>query len=167
MIARALIHEPRVLFLDEPTAGLDPQARLALWDTLRQVHAQGRTIIMTTHYMEEADQLCDRIAILDHGKLLALDTPAKLKEQAPGDTIVDVVLDSDAEPLVAAARATAGVRHAEARGPMLRVYAARVGEAVPAILALAEAHGRTVNDIHISRPSLETLFITLTGRKLT
>lgn len=166
MIARALIHEPRVLFLDEPTVGLDPQARLAFWDVLRDVHRQGRTIVMTTHYMEEADQLCDRIAIVDRGKLLALDTPARLKEQAPGDTIVDVILDRGADPLVAAATTAAGVSRAEARGPMLRVYTGRVGEAVPAILALAEAGGHTVNDIHLSRPSLETLFISLTGRKL-
>ncbi len=166
MIARALIHEPSVLFLDEPTAGLDPQARLALWDTLREVRAQGRTIVMTTHYMEEADQLCGRIAIIDRGKLLALDTPANLKAKAPGDTIVDVILDAGAEPLVEAARSNHGVTRAEARGPMLRVYTARVGETVPAILALAEAKGCTVNDIHLSRPSLETLFISLTGRKL-
>ncbi|MCU1349762.1 MAG: transporter related protein, partial [Acidobacteria bacterium] len=87
MIARALIHEPQVIFLDEPTVGLDPQARLSLWEILRELHAQGRTIVMTTHYMEEADQLCDRLAIVDHGKLLALDTPARLKAQAPGDTL--------------------------------------------------------------------------------
>ena len=166
MIARALIHEPRVLFLDEPTVGLDPQARLAFWDVLREVHAQGRTIIMTTHYMEEADQLCDRIAIMDRGKLLALDTPAKLKEKAPGDTIVDVTLGADSTPLLAEAQSAAGVTRAEARGPVLRVFTSRVGEAVPAILALAESRGHTVTDIQLSRPSLETLFISLTGRKL-
>ena len=166
MIARALIHEPRVLFLDEPTVGLDPQARLAFWDVLREVHAQGRTIVMTTHYMEEADQLCDRIAIMDRGKLLALDTPAKLKEKAPGDTMVDLTLDGEATPLVAEAQTAAGVNRVEARGPVLRVFASRVGEAVPAILAIAESRGCSVNDIHLSRPSLETLFISLTGRKL-
>ncbi len=76
MIARALLHEPQVVFLDEPTVGLDPQARLAFWDILRGLHAEGRTIVMTTHYMEEADQLCERIAIIDRGVLLACDTPA-------------------------------------------------------------------------------------------
>src|SRR5439155_8342103 len=101
MIARALSHEPRVVFLDEPTVGLDPQARLALWDILRDLHKQGRTIIMSTHYMEEADQLCDRLAILDRGKLLALDTPSNLKAKAPGDTIVEVSFDGDATPVVA------------------------------------------------------------------
>jgi ABC-2 type transport system ATP-binding protein len=81
MIARALIHEPQILFLDEPTVGLDPSARQGLWAILRELHGQGRTIIMTTHYMEEADQLSDRVALIDRGKLLALDTPAALKAQ--------------------------------------------------------------------------------------
>ena len=166
MIARALMHDPRVLFLDEPTVGLDPQARLAFWDVLREVHAQGRTIVMTTHYMEEADQLCDRIAIIDRGKLLALDTPAKLKQQAPGDTVVDIDLSGAAQPLVAAAAQAPGVTRAEPRGNALRVFTKRIGESVPAILAIADSNGCAVNDIHISRPSLETLFISLTGRKL-
>jgi len=166
MIARALIHEPRVLFLDEPTVGLDPQARLALWDVLRDLHRQGRTIVMTTHYMEEADQLCDRLAIIDRGKLLALDTPARLKSQAPGDTLVEVTFDADAEPLADAARGIPGVSRAEARGPLLRVYGQRAGEIIPALIAAADANGRTVRDVHLSRPSLETLFISLTGRKL-
>jgi ABC-2 type transport system ATP-binding protein len=89
MIARALIHEPRVIFLDEPTVGLDPQARLGLWEILRSLHADGRTIVMTTHYMEEADQLCDRLAIIDHGALLALDTPVALKARVPGGGTLD------------------------------------------------------------------------------
>src|SRR5213075_1597627 len=105
MIVRALMHEPDVLFLDEPTVGLDPQARLGLWEILRSLHSQGRTIVMTTHYMEEADQLCDRLAIIDHGKLLALDTPARLKAQAPGETIVEVMFDADASATADAVRA--------------------------------------------------------------
>src|SRR6185369_13647877 len=92
MIARALIHEPEILFLDEPTVGLDPQARLALWDILLALHRQGRTIIMTTHYMEEADRLCDRLAIIDRGKLLALDSPVGLRARAPGGTLIEVTL---------------------------------------------------------------------------
>jgi ABC-2 type transport system ATP-binding protein len=166
MIARALIHEPLVIFLDEPTVGLDPQARLALWDILRDLHGQGRTIVMTTHYMEEADQICDRLAIIDQGKLLALDTPSRLKAQAPGDTLVEVTFDGDAAPVAEPARGVAGVSGAEARGPLLRVYSARGGEIIPALIDAGEAHGRTVRDIHLSRPSLETLFISLTGRKL-
>jgi ABC-2 type transport system ATP-binding protein len=166
MIARALMHEPRVIFLDEPTVGLDPQARLALWDVLRDLHTRGRTIVMTTHYMEEADQLCDRIAIIDQGTLLALDTPANLKAQAPGDTLIEVAFDGAADPLTAEVSALPGISKAEARGPLLRVYSARAGEVIPALIAAGEGRGLTVRDIQLSRPSLETLFISLTGRKL-
>jgi len=167
MIARALSHDPQVLFLDEPTVGLDPQARLGLWDILRDLHAHGRTIVMTTHYMEEADRLCDRLAIIDHGKLLALDTPAALRAQAPGETIIDVTFDAAVDALVAQAQNVDGVSRAEARGPIMRVYSSRAGEVIPALLAIGESHGLTVRDIHLERPSLETLFISLTGRKLT
>lgn len=167
MIARALIHEPRVVFLDEPTVGLDPAARLGLWEILRELHAQGRTIVMTTHYMEEADQLCDRIAIIDQGALLALDTPAVLRAQAPGGTLVELTLDGDAEPLADVARAVPGVERVEALGPVLRAYSPRGGEPIPALIAAAEGAGRAVKDITLARPSLETLFISLTGRKLT
>lgn len=166
MIARALSHDPQVVFLDEPTVGLDPQARLALWDILRDLHAHGRTIVMTTHYMEEADRLCDRLAIIDQGKLLALDTPAALRAKAPGETIIDVTFDASVDPLVAEAQQVGGVSRAEARGVMLRVYSGRAGEVIPGLLAIGEARGLTVRDIHLERPSLETLFISLTGRKL-
>src|SRR5262245_5762694 len=141
MIARALTHDPRVVFLDEPTVGLDPQARLGLWDILRELHAQGRTIVMTTHYMEEADQLCDRLAIIDHGKLLALDTPARLKVQAPGETIIEVTFDAEAGAVVDAARALDGVSKAEGRGNVLRVFSRRGGEIIPALIVAGDANG--------------------------
>jgi len=166
MIARALMHEPEILFLDEPTVGLDPQARLALWDVLRDLHDKGRTIVMTTHYMEEADRLCERVAIIDRGHLLALDTPARLKEQAPGGTLIELMLDGDAAPAAASAATVSGVARAEAKGDVLRAYAARGGEAIPALIRCAEQAGRGVHDIHLAPPSLETLFISLTGRKL-
>jgi len=166
MIARALTHDPRVIFLDEPTVGLDPQARLSLWDILRELHRQGRTIVMSTHYMEEADQLCDRLAIIDQGKLLALDTPSRLKAQAPGDTLVEVTFDVDAQSVVDAALALDSVSRAEARGSLLRVFSRRGGEIIPALIGAGDARGLSVRDIHLSRPSLETLFISLTGRKL-
>jgi ABC-2 type transport system ATP-binding protein len=166
MIARALIHEPRVLFLDEPTVGLDPQARLALWDILRALHAEGRTIIMTTHYMEEADRLCERVAIMHQGRLLALDTPQQLKSRAPGGTLVELVLDGDATAVAIRARQRPGVGSAEAQGSVLRIYADRGGELIPTLIRDAGDEGREVRDIHLSPPSLETLFISLTGRKL-
>ena len=166
MIARALIHEPAVIFLDEPTVGLDPQARLSLWRILRDLHGQGRTIVMTTHYMEEADQLCERVAIIDRGELLALDTPERLKARAPGGTLIELRLDSDAESAAPEARRVPGVFRVEAQDGTLRAYSTRGGEAIPALIDVAERTGRTVQDIHLLRPSLETLFISLTGRKL-
>ena len=166
MIARALVHEPRVIFLDEPTVGLDPQARLALWEILRALHAEGRTIVMTTHYMEEAEQLCARVAIVDRGKLLACDAPDALKKQAPGGTLVELTLDGDAAPAREAARAVAGVLDATTAGAVLRVYHPGGGEAVARLIAVVQATGRQVTNIRLVQPNLETLFLSLTGRKL-
>jgi ABC-2 type transport system ATP-binding protein len=166
MIARALIHEPQILFLDEPTVGLDPQARLALWEILRNLHGEGRTIVMTTHYMEEADRLCERVAIIDRGRLLALDSPTHLKAMAPGGTLVELTLDGDASLAADKARALPGVLRSEAQRELLRAYADRPGETISNLIKVAEMSGRTVLNIHLAPPSLETLFISLTGRKL-
>ncbi|HET7189596.1 MAG TPA: ATP-binding cassette domain-containing protein, partial [Gemmatimonadaceae bacterium] len=166
MIARALIHQPDVIFLDEPTVGLDPQARLALWDVLRDLHRQGRTIVMTTHYMEEADQLCDRLAIVDKGKLLALDTPTALKARAPGGTMIELTLDGDAQDAASRATALSGVSKAEALGDVLRVHSSAGGRIISNVIEAAEQAGRHVRNIALEEPSLETLFISLTGRKL-
>jgi ABC-2 type transport system ATP-binding protein len=166
MIVRALMHEPDIIFLDEPTVGLDPQARLDLWDILRGLHERGRTIVMTTHYMDEADRLCDRLAIVDQGKLLALDTPRALKAKAPGGTMLELVLDGDAMPAAELAEAMQGVSKVEAKDGILRAYSTRGGQILPGLIETAESTGRTVTDIHLLQPSLETLFVSLTGRKL-
>jgi ABC-2 type transport system ATP-binding protein len=166
MIARALIHEPDVLFLDEPTVGLDPQARLDLWGILRDLHNQGRTIVMTTHYMEEADRLCDRIAIVDRGKLLALDTPGRLKERAPGGTLIELHIDADAARLTDSVSALDGVLRAEAQGNVLRAFSDRGGRIISPLIQLVEDTGLHVRNIGLTEPSLETLFVSLTGRKL-
>ena len=112
MVARAIFHRPAVLFMDEPTAGLDPQSRLALWEILGELHAAGQTILLTTHYMEEADQLCNRVAIIDHGKILALDSPSALKRSVGADTIVTVKSSADPAALAntspASSRASPG-----------------------------------------------------------
>ncbi len=167
MIVRALMHEPDIIFLDEPTVGLDPQARLDLWEILRDLHRGGRTIVMTTHYMDEADRLCDRLAIIDEGRLLALDTPRSLKSKAPGETLLELVLDGDASIAVEKSRAIAGLSRVEARDTTLRAYSAAGGRPLPAFIEAAESSGRTVKDIRLLQPSLETLFVSLTGRKLT
>ena len=166
MIVRALMHEPEIMFLDEPTVGLDPQARLDLWEILRDLHNRGRTIVMTTHYMDEADRLCDRLAIIDRGKLLALDTPRKLKSKAPGGTLIELVLDGDATAAGEMAASIDGINRVEAKDGMLRVHSSRGGQTLPALIEAAESSGRTVTDIHLLQPSLETLFVSLTGRKL-
>jgi ABC-2 type transport system ATP-binding protein len=166
MIARALIHQPQVIFLDEPTVGLDPQARLDLWDILRELHAQGRTIVMTTHYMDEADRLCERLAIVDQGRLPAVDAPDALKAIAPGGTLVELTLDGDAADAARHAGRVAGLTRAEASGPTLRAYSDREGAVIPALIEAVAAAGRSVRNISLAPPSLETLFVSLTGRKL-
>jgi len=166
MIVRALMHEPDIIFLDEPTVGLDPQARLDLWEILRDLHRRGRTIVMTTHYMDEADRLCDRLAIIDRGKLLALDTPRALKSKAPGGTLIELVLDGDSAPAAKIAETIDGITHVEAKNGLVRVQSNRGGQMLPALIEAAESTGRTVTDIHLLQPSLETLFVSLTGRKL-
>ncbi len=166
MIVRALMHEPDIMFLDEPTVGLDPQARLDLWEILRDLHNRGRTIVMTTHYMDEADRLCDRLAIIDRGNLLALDTPQALKARAPGGTLIELVLDGDAMAAAEIAETIDGVSRVEANDGVLRAHSTRGGQLLPALIEAAETAGRTVKDIHLLQPSLETLFVSLTGRKL-
>ena len=166
MIVRALMHEPDIIFLDEPTVGLDPQARLDLWEILRDLHRRGRTIVMTTHYMDEADRLCDRLAIIDQGKLLALDTPRALKSRAPGGTMLELVLDGDAAAAVDKAKAIDGLTRVDARDSTLRGYSDLGGRLLPAFIEAAESSGRSVRDIRLLQPSLETLFVSLTGRKL-
>src|SRR3954447_4665093 len=109
MVARSIMHRPAVLFLDEPTAGLDPQSRLSLWEAVHELNEAGQTILLTTHYMEEADQLCQRVAIMDHGRILALDTPAGLKRSVDADTVVTVAADRDAATLAAAFGSIEGV----------------------------------------------------------
>ncbi len=166
MISRALLHEPRVIFLDEPTVGLDPQARLALWGILRDLHAQGRTIVMTTHYMQEADELCDRLAIVDRGKLLALDTPSRLRLQAPGSTLIDLTVEGDVAAAAILCRGLGGVQRVDDAPGGLRAYSDRGGELIPALIHAVEEAGCRVQNINLSKPSLETLFVALTGRKL-
>ena len=166
MIARALIHEPQVIFLDEPTVGLDPQTRLTLWDILRSLHAERRTIVMTTHYMEEADKLCDRIAIVDRGELLELDTPRALKERAPGGTLIELTLGGEPDGVVEAVSTVDGVLRAELTGQLLRVYSDRGGRVISPVIQAAEDRGLAVTNISLTEPSLETLFVSRTGRKL-
>ncbi|MFI5046860.1 MAG: ATP-binding cassette domain-containing protein [Acidimicrobiia bacterium] len=167
MVARAIMHRPDTLFLDEPTAGLDPQSRLALWEILGELHRAGQTVLLTTHYMEEADQLCDRLAIVDHGRLLALGTPAELKASTGADTIVTVSASGDLDALAAALRDRVSGAQQAARVDSTVVLEVRgVQGVIPSVFGAAEAAGFDVTDISVSEPSLETVFINLTGKEL-
>ncbi|MCA1824158.1 MAG: ATP-binding cassette domain-containing protein [Mycobacteriales bacterium] len=166
MIARALVHRPRILFLDEPTSGIDPQTRLALWDILRDLHAAGQTILLTTHYMEEADELCERLAIIDHGRILALGTPAELKKSLGADTVITVHLASAPDALVTKVRKLPAVHRVDVDEETMRVYASETQGLLAKIVGLASRSGTGVVDASSQPPTLEAVFLSLTGREL-
>jgi len=164
MIARALMHQPVVLFLDEPTTGLDPQSRLFLWDRVAELRAAGTTILLTTHDMAEADRLCDRIAIVDHGERIALDTPDGLRALLPGGHGVEVVLRTSSDPVAAFEPLGTAESVALDDGQWrVRCFAdVELGD----VIAAAERHGAQVLDVHRLEGSLEDVFVHLTGREL-
>jgi ABC-2 type transport system ATP-binding protein len=167
MMARAIFHRPAVLFLDEPTAGLDPQSRLALWEILGELNEAGQTILLTTHYMEEAEQLCDRVAIMDHGKILALDTPPALKQSVGADTIVTVKADGDTQALAERlSEEVDGVRKTRLIDGGVELHVTGPERLVPRVVNAAESGGFDLVDLSVSEPSLETVFISLTGKEL-
>jgi len=191
MLARALMHSPDILFLDEPTNSLDPQSRLFLWDRIRWLKEQGTTILLTTHDMEEADQLCERIAIMDKGRILVLDTAAELKKLVPGGTCLELRVHvpqhvsvggahseaQETSSVLTVLRGIPGATKVEEVSPpedeegaqgiqVFRLYAEDAGSLViGATQAVMEA-GAEIRDLHIARPSLEDVFIYLTGRNL-
>jgi ABC-2 type transport system ATP-binding protein len=167
MAARAVMHRPQVLFLDEPTAGLDPQSRIALWEILRELHVGGQTIVLTTHYMEEADDLCDRLAIIDQGRILSLDTPQGLKRSVGADTVVTVTADGDLDQLGHVLRgALSGTTSATVARGKLQLGVVSADGVLPAVLNAADDAGYTVRDLSVDVPSLEDVFIKLTGKEL-
>ena len=166
LFARAVAHRPDVLFLDEPTSGLDPQSRLALWEILGQIHREGQTIVLTTHFMEEADKLCQRVAIMDHGRILALDTPAGLKRTVGGDAIVRVQAGEQPERLGAHLRDLEGVTGTAVLGGTVQLTVRGSAGVLPRVIQAAEAGGFPVHDVSLDEPTLETVFINLTGKDL-
>ena len=166
MVARAVMHRPSILFLDEPTAGLDPQSRIALWEILGELHRDGQTILLTTHYMEEADQLCDRLAILDRGKLLALGTPAELKESVGAATIVTVSAAGDLNALARLLEAAIDGSVGRVVDRTIRLSVASVQGVLPTVVQVADRGGHDVFDLSVREPTLETVFINLTGKEL-
>ena len=170
-IARAMMHDPQVLFLDEPSAGLDPQTRLLLWDIIREYNQRGKTILLTTHNMEEADALCQRLAIIDHGRNIALGTPGELKASVPGGYLLRLCFGRQSPELLKRLQNLAGVREVRAHPDAAAdssadVYADRGGSLVSEIANLASGASIELCDVHISEPSLENLFLHHTGRSL-
>src|SRR5579864_8311473 len=159
-IARAMMHDPQVLFLDEPSAGLDPQTKLLLWEIIREYNQTGKTILLTTHNMDEADTLCHRIAIIDHGHVIAEGTPAELKASIPGGYLLRLRFGNQTPGLLQGLLALAGVREVQTTDSTgAHVYADRGGSLVPEIASLAATTGAELLDVHISEPSLENLFL--------
>jgi ABC-2 type transport system ATP-binding protein len=166
-IARAMMHDPQVLFLDEPSAGLDPQTRLLLWQIVRDYNRLGKTILLTTHNMEEADELCHRLAIIDHGHIIALGTPRELKSSIPGGYLLRLRFDKTGDGLIDRLKALPGVTEVRPVDPAgVDVYAGRGGALISDVVAQASAVGVELCDVHISEPSLENLFLHHTGRSL-
>jgi ABC-2 type transport system ATP-binding protein len=166
-IARAMMHDPQVLFLDEPSAGLDPQTRLLLWEIVREYNQSGKTILLTTHNMEEADALCKRLAIIDHGRVIALGTPQELKASVPGGYLLRLRFGVPSPDLLQRFRGLIGVREVRSTdGNGADLYADRGGSLVAEVASLASGAGVELCDVHISEPSLENLFLHHTGRSL-
>jgi ABC-2 type transport system ATP-binding protein len=165
-IARAMMHDPQVLFLDEPSAGLDPQTRILLWEIIRDYHQCGKTVVLTTHNMEEADALCERVAIVDHGKVIALGTPQELKASIPGGYVLRVRFANQSDELNSRLSSLNGVREVREADGGADIYADRGGSLISEIANLAAATGSELSDVHILEPSLENLFLHHTGRSL-
>ncbi|MDZ5441945.1 ATP-binding cassette domain-containing protein [Micromonospora sp. 4G57] len=165
-IALGIIHEPKIVFLDEPTTGLDPQSRAHMWDEIRRLRADGMTVFITTHYLDEADALCDRIAIMDHGEVVAEGTPAELKREISGDVVL-VGLDTAATPQAAKLLdAEPYVNKLETGDEGVRLYVEDGATAIPQVLRRLDHAGLDLRSIELHRPSLDDVFLTKTGRSL-
>jgi ABC-2 type transport system ATP-binding protein len=164
-IALGIIHEPKLVFLDEPTTGLDPQSRAHMWDEIRRLREEGMTVFITTHYLEEADALCDRVAIIDNGKIVAEGTPDELKREISGDVVTIGASGNEAKAAELLAGA-AYVRKSEIVDDTLRLYVDEGATAIPQVLRALDAAGVALSGIELHRPSLDDVFLTKTGRSL-
>ncbi len=164
-VGLGIVHKPSVLFLDEPTTGLDPQARARMWDEIRLLRAGGTTVFLTTHYLEEADALADRLAIIDHGVIVAEGTADELKRQVAGD-VVTLVVSGATEHVLEAVRRQPFVREATSEDGVVRLYVDRGETAVPLLLRVLDGEGLEASSIALHRPSLDDVFLLQTGRSL-
>ena len=163
-LAMALVNDPKVLFLDEPTAGLDPQVRREIYDIVEELKHEKKTIVLTTHYIEEAERLCDRVAIVDHGKVIAQGTPRELKQTSPNTSRVEVRLAKPASN--GTLKTLDGVVDARELGGAYVLHCQRTAPAIVALVKHLEAEGNELVSLEIATPSLEDVFIELTGRRL-
>jgi ABC-2 type transport system ATP-binding protein len=161
-LALALINQPEIVFLDEPTTGLDPQSRRVMWDLIRSFRDQGKTIVLTTHYMEEAEVLCDRVGIIDYGQLVALDTPTALINRLEGLSTIT----TSANLMLPGIEELPGVNNFKHDGTKLRFQTDDVAATLRALLDVAEQYQVSLNDLHIKQPNLEDVFLNLTGRMI-
>ena len=161
------MHKPKVVFLDEPTTGLDPQSRAHMWDMVRRLRAEGMTVFLTTHYLDEADALCDRIAIIDHGEIVAEGTPTELKREISGDVVTVGMADEQSAQKAADLFADEEyAKSAEARGEELRLSVDAGETAIPRIMRTLENAGVALTTIELHRPTLDDVFLAKTGRSL-
>jgi ABC-2 type transport system ATP-binding protein len=164
-IGIGMVHRPAILFLDEPTTGLDPQARARMWDEIRKLRDSGTSIFLTTHYLEEADALCDRLAIIDLGRIVAEGSPSALKREIAGD-VLTIGVNGQRDRVVELLRAQTFVREAGIEDGLVRLYVDRGEEAVPYVLRLLDDHGFAPSTMNLHRPSLDDVFLKKTGRSL-
>ncbi len=164
-IGIGMVHRPALLFLDEPTTGLDPQARARMWEEIRRLRETGTTVFLTTHYLEEADALCDDLAIIDHGRIVAEGSPDELKREIAGD-IVTIGANGHSDKIVELMRAQSFVREASMEDGLVRLYVDRGEEAVPQVLRLLDGSGLAPSTMNLHRPSLDDVFLKKTGRSL-
>jgi ABC-2 type transport system ATP-binding protein len=164
-VGLGIVHEPIVLFLDEPTTGLDPQARARMWDEIRKLRERGTTVFLTTHYLEEADALADRLAIIDHGEIVAAGTSAELKRAVAGD-VVEIGVNGAGERVLALLERLPFVREAAHDDGLVRLYVEFGDHAVPQLLRLLDGAGLAPTSIAVHKPSLDDVFLRQTGRSL-
>ena len=165
-LVMGLIHEPKLLFLDEPTTGLDPQARLAVWELIKRFQSEGVTILLTTHYMEEADYLCERVAIMDRGKVIALDSPARLKRSIGKLEVIEVKARKVTKKVLNELRKLKGVQKVARTTDGLRVLTPAANEVMARVVTLASFAGVQIDSLNVAQPTLEDVFIKLTGKTL-
>jgi ABC-2 type transport system ATP-binding protein len=164
-VGLGIVHRPAVLFLDEPTTGLDPQARARMWDEIRALRDGGTTVFLTTHYLEEADALADRLAIIDHGIIVAEGTGDELKRQVAGD-VVTIGVDGDPDAVLAIVRDQSFVREATTEDGLVRLYVDQGDTALPQLIRVLDAVGLRARTLTLARPSLDDVFLRQTGRSL-